>query len=98
MAITEVDTSVTTFIQITYSIPVSIENLIRREIHRVKDEDTVEFVIVSDTTVDVGNKDDYRDALQDNISFLETKKEDMIDTLDDQLELIQSQIDEIDSL
>ena len=98
MATTEADTRVKTFIQVTYSIPVSPDNLMRRELHQVKDEGTNDFVTVQDGTVDVGEKDDWRDGLQDQLDGLETHKAGTIDALDDQIELLQEQIDEIDDL
>ena len=98
MAITEVDTNVNTFIQVSYSVPVNNSNLMRREVHRIKDEDTVDFVIVKDTESNVGEKDDWRNRLQDDLDDLVVQKADMIDSFDDQIELLQEQIDEIDSL
>ncbi|GAG86695.1 unnamed protein product, partial [marine sediment metagenome] len=85
-------------IQVKYSVPVSDDHLMRQEIHRVKDEDSVDFVTVKDTTRDVGEKDDYKDGLQDEIDALETQKVDIVDGIDGQIELLQEQVDEIDNL
>ena len=98
MATTDSKTRVNTLITISYSIPVSDDHLMRQEVHRVKDETTTDFVITLDTTADVGEKDDWRDQLQDQLDFTETQKADSIDAFDDQIELLQEQIDEIDSL
>ena len=98
MATIEKDTRVKTLIRITYSIPVSPDNMLRREVHSVKDEATVDFVVVQDDEVDVGEKDDWRDSLQDQLDAIETQKADSIDAFDDQIELLQDQINEIDGL
>lgn len=102
MATGEKGTIVKTFIQVTYTLdtskPVPDDHLLRREIHRVKDEDTVDIVVVSDTTKDVGNKDDWQDQLEDEKDSLETAQTDTNDSFDDQIEIVQEQIDEIDTL
>ena len=98
MATSETDTRVKTFITVSYSIPDGPDNLMRQEVHRVKDEDTNDFVTVSDETVGVGEQHDWVDGLQDQIDSLETQKADVVDTLDDEIELLQEEIDEIENL
>ena len=98
MAEIEKDTRVKTFIQVTYSIPVSPDNLMRRELHRVKDEVTTDFVVVQDNERDVGEKDDWKDGLQDQLDALEDQKADIVNSFNDQIELLQDQINEIDGL
>jgi len=99
MATTEAPTEVKTFISVSYSLlDDDPDHLLRQEVHRVKDEDTTDFVTVSDETVDVGEKDDYQDGLQDELDSLEDRQADTNDRFNDEIELIQEQIDEIDSL
>ena len=99
MATGEKDTSVRTFIQVTYSLDGGDpDHLLRREVHRVKDETTTDFVVVMDITVDVGEKDDWRDDLQNQSYTLENHKVDMVDNLDSQIEILDEQIAEIDLL
>jgi hypothetical protein len=99
MAITETKTNVKTFIQVTYSLLNDDEDhLLRRELHRVKDETTNDFVVVMDVTTDVGEKDDYKDGLQDQSDALTDQRDDMVVIFDDQIELIDEQITEIEGL
>ena len=102
MATGETDTRVKTFITVSYARdggqPEPEEHLLRQEVHRVKDEDTTDFVTVRDDTIDVGENDDWVGKLNDEITRLETQKDDFVDAVDDQIELLQEQIDEIDAL
>jgi len=99
MATGEEVTPVKTFISVSYSLlGGDPDHLLRQEVHRVKDEDTTDFVTVSDVTEDVGEKDDYRDFLVDQRDGVEDRKVDTVDILDDQIEILDEQIDEIDAL
>ena len=99
MANEERDTIVKTFVQITYSLPQGPSGgLIRREVHRVKDDASNDFVVVIDKSEDVGRKDDWRDYLSDQVDSQETKRDDAFDRANDSIELLQDQINEIDSL
>jgi hypothetical protein len=99
MSTGEAATKVKTFISVSYSLlNDDPDHLLRQEVHRVKDEDTNDFVTVSDTTTDVGEKDDYSDYLQDEVERLETQKEDTVVSIDDSIEILEEQIAEIDSL
>ena len=86
------------FLSVSYSNPQGDDHLLRKEVERVKDESTTDFVTVSDETVDVGEKDDWLDRLNDQKDTLETAKADSIDSFDNQIELVQDQIDEIEAL
>ena len=99
MATGETNTKVKTIINISYSLQGGDDaHLLRREIRRVKDETLNEFVTVLDQTVDVGEKDDWRDALADDKDLAETSRDDYVNSINDRIEILDDQITEIDSL
>lgn len=99
MATGENKTLVNTFIQVTYSLLGGDPNhLLRRELHRIKDDVLTDFVTVFDETTDVGEKDDYSDFLGDRKDKTVTERDDEVDRYDDQIEILTEQINEIDSL
>ena len=90
---------VSTIISISYSlIGGDTDHLFKRELHKIKDETLNKFVTVMDVTTDVGEKDDYRDLLQDESDILTDLRNDAVVTYDDSIEVIDEQIVDIDSL
>ena len=99
MATGETTTHVKTFISISYSLLGGDENhLLRRELHRIKDELLNEFVTVFDKTADVGEKDNWKDKLSDEKNRVETRRDDDFDKANDTIDILDDQINEIDTL
>ena len=69
--------------------------MLRRERVRVKDENAVDFVTVSDITTDVGEKDDWVTHLEDSRGIIIDLRDDTVDKANDDIELLDEQIDEI---
>lgn len=99
MATTESTTRVKTLISTSYSLlNNNSKHLLRRELHKIKDKEAEEFITSSDTTIDVGDKDDWLDHLMDVKDRTITKRDDAIDLANDEIEILDSQILEIDEL
>lgn len=86
-----------TVIQTTYALEVDA-SLLRRVREKVKEFDTPKFVVISDITYNVGDKDDFKDSLVDQVDSLNDQKEQFIEDMDKVILDFEEQIADIDAL
>ena len=86
-----------TVTQITYSLEVD-GSLLKRVREKVKELDTPKFVVISDITYNVGEKDDWSDGLEDQVVNLTAQKEIYIEGIDSAIDDLNEQIADIDAL